>query len=152
MTLKYTFDIKVHIFDTDCYGPMWHGAYIKWLEMGRVDFLSNIGIHVDAPDAGYIYPVVEQNLKFKSSARLHDELSVTTRVQVDRFKVIFEQTMDHKETGKRILEASTTCVILDQNWKTQRRIPKSFLEKLDSAIAQSKLKETETTKQSLAPC
>ena len=42
--LEHTLDIDVQIFDTDCFGVMWHGAYIKWLELGRVKLMESRGI------------------------------------------------------------------------------------------------------------
>ena len=129
---SYTFDLTVHIFDTDCFGVMWHGAYTKWLEMGRVDLLRSRGIELSAPDTpdALLYPVVEQNLRFRLPARINDRLHVTTQVTINGFRLVFNQTITHAETGKTHLEAQTTCVVLNSTWQTQRKLPPHLLHAL----------------------
>jgi YbgC/YbaW family acyl-CoA thioester hydrolase len=121
----HTLALDVNIFDTDCFGVMWHGAYTKWLEMGRVKLFEAQGLKISLPSEpdGYIYPVVEQNLKFKSKAPYGDHLILTTRVSVDGFKLIFHQTFRSQTTDNITLEALTTVLVLDSAWKVQRRLP-----------------------------
>jgi acyl-CoA thioester hydrolase len=134
----YQFDISVQIFDTDCFGVMWHGAYTKWLEMGRVDFLKSVGIELSKPgkEDGYIYPVVEQNLRFRAPARMGDRLTITTSVEMEGYKLVFSQTCWDHDSEKTTLEAKTTVVILDSQWRTHRKIPHHLAEKLSKKITQ----------------
>ncbi|HEY9745253.1 MAG TPA: acyl-CoA thioesterase [Oculatellaceae cyanobacterium] len=133
--LLHTMDVDVNIFDTDCFGVMWHGAYTKWMEMGRVKLFEERGLMLSKPDdpLGYIYPVVEQNLRFKSPAHYQDRLLLTTRLKIDGYKLIFEQTFTSKTSGKVTMDASTTVVVLDTNWKLQRKLPDMILKYLHEA-------------------
>jgi acyl-CoA thioester hydrolase len=128
--LLHTMDVDVNIFDTDCFGVMWHGASTKWLEIGRVKFLELQGIKLSMPGepGGYIYPVVEQNFKFKSPAHYGDTLTLSTRLAIEGHKFYFYQAFKSQATGKVTVEAVTTVVLLDGNWKVQRRIPE-FMQK-----------------------
>ncbi len=132
----HTLNLDVHIFDTDCYGVMWHGAYIKWLEMGRVELLKQCGQQLSMPNDSspdsdtLIYPVVEQNLKFKSPARLNDPLVLTTSVEIQGHKLVFSQNFTQKTSDKLVLEAVTTCVVLNENWKPYRKVPEPLLSSL----------------------
>jgi acyl-CoA thioester hydrolase len=128
-------DLDVNIFDTDCFGVMWHGAYTKWMEMGRVKLFEERGLTLSRPDEpnGYIYPVVEQNLRYKNPAPYQDKLTLTTRLTIDGYKLVFAQTFQSKNSGKVTLEALTTVVVLDSNWKLQRKIPGFILASLDEA-------------------
>lgn len=125
LQLLHTMDIDVNIFDTDCFGVMWHGAYTKWLEMGRVKFLEAQGIKLSPPGEpnGYVYPVVEQNFKFKSPAIFGDKLTLTTRLALEGYKFYFYQTFRSHKTDKITVEAITTVVLVDSEWKVQRRLP-----------------------------
>lgn len=125
LQLVHTLELDVNIFDTDCFGVMWHGAYTKWLEMGRVQLFESQGIRLSKPEDpdGFIYPVVEQNLKFKSPAQYQDRLTLTTRLGVDGYKLNFFQNFRSHATDKITLEALTTVVVLDTQWKLQRRLP-----------------------------
>ncbi|MEZ4573432.1 MAG: hypothetical protein R2857_00650 [Vampirovibrionales bacterium] len=68
----YSFEYDVQIFDTDCYGVIWHGAYVKWLEMGRVDMLKHLDIDLkqmsDAHDI--VFPLSSKTRAFGPLAAL----------------------------------------------------------------------------------
>lgn len=130
--LTHTLDLDVNIFDTDCFGVMWHGAYTKWMEMGRVKLFEDLGLFLSKPSdpAGYIYPVIEQNLRYKKPAPYQDRLTLTTRLVIDGYKLVFTQTFQSKVSDQVTMEAVTTVVVLDTNWKLQRKIPNFILDSL----------------------
>lgn len=125
LQLLHTLELDVNIFDTDCYGVMWHGAYTKWMEMGRVKLLEAQGYTFSKPGEadGYVFPVVEQNLKYKRSAPYGDKLTLTTRIAIDGYKLRFLQSFRSHNTDQVTVEAVTTVVIVDSQWKLQRRLP-----------------------------
>lgn len=125
----HTMDVDVNIFDTDCFGVMWHGSYTKWMEIGRVKLFESQGVFLSKPGerAGYVYPVIEQNFKFRSSAPYGDKLLMTTRLAVEGYKLQFYQTFRSQNTDKITVEAVTTVVVVDADWKLQRRLPDSLV-------------------------
>lgn len=129
---EHRFEIDVNIFDTDCFGVMWHGAYIKWLEMGRVKLFEDRGLMLSKPGepGGYIYPVAEQNLKFRAPAPFGDKLAFTTRLEVVGSRLLFHQTAYSLTYQRTTLEAVTTVAVLDEHWKLCRRIPAGILERI----------------------
>jgi acyl-CoA thioester hydrolase len=141
-------DLDVQIFDTDCFGVMWHGSYLKWMELGRSRLLNNIGIKLELPSlindatsqdlsTGYIYPVSEQTLSFKAKAPYGEPLRLTTTLRLQGFKLIFEQTFRsrHPNHNEQItLQASTTVLVLNSQWKIQRRLPNFLLEALAANV------------------
>ena len=77
--MKFIQKIKIYHSDTDCYNVVWHGAYAKWLEAGRVEFSEMIGIKFNELEKLQIrMPVVELNIRYKTPALLFDELEITT--------------------------------------------------------------------------
>jgi acyl-CoA thioesterase FadM len=103
------------------------------MEMGRVKLFEERGLTLSKPDDpnGYIYPVVEQNLRYKSSAPYQDQLTMTTRLVIDGYKLNFSQTFQSKLSGKVTLDSTTTVVVLDPSWKLQRKIPELILKCLE---------------------
>jgi acyl-CoA thioesterase FadM len=79
---------------------------------------------------GWIYPVVEQNFKFKSAAWYGDKLTLTTRLAMDGYKMVFLQNFRSQNTDKITLEAVTTVVVLDAQWRVQRRLPDVIVQAL----------------------
>ena len=41
--MKHIFETKVYYADTDAYGVVWHGTYLRWMEKGRVDLCDMLG-------------------------------------------------------------------------------------------------------------
>lgn len=122
----HQFEVEVHIFDTDCYGIMWHGAYTKWTEMGRVNLCRSVGMEIAEPMSrpeSFLFPVLEQTMRYRSPARLGDTLLVETTVQVESYKLVFKTVFRNKETGKLVVEGLTTIVILTPDWQLCRKIP-----------------------------
>ena len=72
---------KVYYSDTDAYGVVWHGSYLRWLEMGRIEFGETMGLNLPEQQAqDIVLPVVNLNIRYKASARLNDEVSACSRL------------------------------------------------------------------------
>jgi acyl-CoA thioester hydrolase len=137
---KSLYHFEVHVFDTDCYGVMWHGAYLKWLEAARDKAVADCGIDLQTPNEGWVYPVAEQNLRFRKGAKLRDLLTVHTQISIQGPRLKFHQTLvrpSAKEAtvNELLLETLTTCVVCDAvNFKPLRRIPAVLQEALTPII------------------
>lgn len=123
----HTDDIRVYYADTDAYGVVWHGAYLRWLEAGRIEYTDKVlGLDLkQMQEDGCILPVVELNIKYKLSAKLDDSLVLSTEIQELRpSAIVFKQTLVNKETGKINITAEVTCVAVDiHSNKMFRRLP-----------------------------
>lgn len=124
---KYTNEIRVYYADTDSYGVVWHGAYLRWLEAARVEFTDQI-MRIDLKkmlDNGVTLPLVELNVKYKSSAKLDDRLILETDIEELRpSAIVFRQVLKNKETGVVNISARVTCVAVDtKTGKMFRRLP-----------------------------
>ena len=124
--LEHTLELTVQVFDTDCYGVMWHGAYTKWLEMGRVSLLADQGLAMAKPGEGNIYPVIEQRFQFKQSAFPGDQLRIVTELGLKGLRIICPQTVYRGDTV--LLESETTCIVCGSDFKPYRRLPQGFLD------------------------
>lgn len=95
----HTDEIRVYYADTDAYGVVWHGAYLRWLEAGRIEY-SNKVLKLDLKqmqEDGCLLPVVELNIKYKISAKLDENLILETKIQELRpSAIVFNQTLKIK--------------------------------------------------------
>ena len=123
--MKHIFEQKVFYSDTDAYGVVWHGSYLRWLEKGRVDWCEMQGynlIELEAQDI--VLPVVNLNVKYKSSAKLNDILIIETWIEkFNSLSVTFKQVIKSKETGKTFIEAEVEVVAISNDGKLYRRMP-----------------------------
>ncbi|HIW13385.1 MAG TPA: acyl-CoA thioesterase [Candidatus Salinicoccus stercoripullorum] len=74
-------EIQVMYADTDMMGVIYHGSYIKWLEVGRMQLIADVGYdYVAMERSGYYAPVYNVNITYKKSLKYGDRAFVRTWV------------------------------------------------------------------------
>ena len=72
-------EVRVRYSETDQMGVVYHGNYIPYFEIGRVEWLRNKGIsYKEMEKSGIALPIVSMNINYKKSARYDELLSVHT--------------------------------------------------------------------------
>lgn len=134
--MKHTFEQKVYYSDTDAYGVVWHGSYLRWLEMGRIELCEDMGYNLSELQAQNItLPVVNINVRYKSSAKLNDEMIIETSIQkFNPLTVTFEQKIFDKKTGKTFVEGVVDVVAIDNGGKLYRKMPQILLKAFEKAL------------------
>ena len=134
-SIKHIFEQKVYYADTDAYGVVWHGSYLRWLEMGRVELCEMMGHNlIELQSQNIAMPVVNINVRYKSSAKLNDEMIIETSIQkFNSLTVSFEQKIINKGTGKPFIEAIVDVVAIDNNGKLYRKMPQILLDAFEKA-------------------
>ena len=76
---EYQFTVRVRYAETDQMGVVYHGNYAQYFEMGRVEWLRNMGISYKwMEENGVMLPVVSLQMNYKKPARYDDLLTVKT--------------------------------------------------------------------------
>lgn len=134
--MKHIFEQKVYYSDTDAYGVVWHGSYLRWLEMGRVCLCEMMGHNlIDLKNQGIVLPVVNLNIKYKMSAKLEDELSIETEiVEFNGFTVKFKQIIKEKKSGKVCIDADVSVVAINNDGKLYRKMPEVLAKSFDEVL------------------
>lgn len=137
--MKHLLEQKVYYSDTDAYGVVWHGAYLRWLEMGRTEFGEEIGIILpELVEQNIAMPVVNINLRYKASAKLNDEIIVETSIQkYNALSVTFEQKIKDKNSDRTFVEAVIDVVAIDNNGKLYRKMPQILVEAFEKAVKEN---------------
>lgn len=138
--MKNILEQKVYYSDTDAYGVVWHGSYLRWLEMGRVELGESIGTNlVELEAQNIVMPVVNINIRYKSSARLNDEMVIETAVKkISPLSVTFEQKIIDKTTKKTFIEAIVDVVAIDNDGKLYRRMPQILVDAFNKAMEKNR--------------
>ncbi len=138
--MEYVQEIRVLYSDTDAYGVVWHGAYTKWFEAARVGLVEQMGLPLEQLESDYIlFPVVEMNIRYKSSAKMNERIIIKTTVkELKPISVTFEHKVYEKATNTLRVIAHTTIVVTNsQTGKMYRRIPDFIYKEFEKAIAVS---------------
>ena len=123
--MKNIFEQKVSYCDTDAYGVVWHGSYLRWLEIGRMYFCDDVGLDlISMQDNDLILPLTNINVRYKSSAKLGETMVIETNLKsYSRVKLTFAQRIFNKETGKTYIEALVDVVPVSCEGKLYRNMP-----------------------------
>ena len=71
--------VRVRYSETDQMGVVYHGNYIPYFEMGRVEWLRNKGVsYKSMEEEGIALPIVSMTINYKKSARYDELLTVHT--------------------------------------------------------------------------
>jgi acyl-CoA thioester hydrolase len=130
MTKGSTTKLRVRYAETDQMGVVYYANYFVWCEIGRVEFLRQLGFtyRMMEVEDECMLPVVEASCRYKSPARYDDEVVLETRVTGLRQHVIkFGYRMLRAETGELLAEAETVHVVVDKNMQ-KRPMPARYAE------------------------
>lgn len=121
--LKRRYEFKAEFFDTDPMGIMWHGNYVKYLEMARCKLLDEIGYnYIKMQDNGFTLPIVKMDLKYINPIYFNEYFIVEISVIECDITLKFKYTLLSKD-GLTIAKANTTQVAVTLNKETLYSIP-----------------------------
>lgn len=124
-------NVRVRYSETDQMAVVYHGNYAQYFEMGRVEWLRNIGISYKwMEDSGVMLPVVSLNINYKKPARYDDLLTVKTIFKSQTsVKIEFDYEI-YNESEELLTTGYSMLVFVDM--KTSKPIipPTYVIEKL----------------------
>ncbi|MBN1628012.1 MAG: acyl-CoA thioesterase [Deltaproteobacteria bacterium] len=85
-------DIRVRYKDTDRMGVVYYGNYLTYFEVGRSEYMRELGFPYSQMEGkGYILVVTEANARYRSNVGYDSLITVKTAItEVKRIKVRFD--------------------------------------------------------------
>ncbi len=109
-------EIQVQFFDLDPMQIVWHGHYVKYLEMVRCALLDQINYNYEQmKESGYSWPVIDLQLRYVASASFGQRLKVRADIVEWENRLMIDYLIVDAVSGKRLTRASTTQVAVDMN-------------------------------------
>jgi acyl-CoA thioester hydrolase len=106
--------VRVPFFDVDPMQVVWHGHYVKYLEAARCALLDGMGYgYAEMLASGYVYPVVDLQLRYMKSAVFGQDLRVRADLVEWENRLKINYLIVDAESGERLTRASTVQVALD---------------------------------------
>jgi acyl-CoA thioester hydrolase len=107
-------EIQVQFYDLDPMEVVWHGNYVKYLEVARCALLDAIGYnYAEMKASGYMWPVIDMNLRYAAPATFGQRLSVRAEIVEWENRLRIDYLVSDAATGRRLNRASTTQVAVD---------------------------------------
>ena len=106
--------VRVRYGETDQMGVVYHGNYVPYFEIGRVEWLRDKGVSYKSLEAGGIaLPIVSMTLNYKKPARYDDLLVIrTTFKSQESVKLEFDCEI-RSEQGELLTTAYFLLVFVD---------------------------------------
>lgn len=124
--------VKVNFFDTDAMAVVHHANYLRWFEIGRVEFLRAAGITLqELIDAGYVFPITEVKCRYVCSAKFDDIVVVEVKpVALTPVKMAFEYQVVREKDDVLLAEGYTQNVFTKIDTGKITKLPNLYYKKL----------------------
>lgn len=123
--------VRVRYGETDQMGFVYHGNYAQYIEMGRLEWLRELGLsYKEMEEKGVMLPVYSLNIRYIKSAYYDDELTIVTTIKslpTARIEFYYEI---YNPKNELITTAETTLVFVDMHLKKPIKCPQYILDKM----------------------
>lgn len=129
-------EIQVQFFDLDPMEVVWHGHYVKYLEMARCALLETIDYnYAQMKASGYAWPVIDMRLRYVDSARFGQRLKIRAEIVEWENRLKIDYLITDAASGHRLLRGSTTQVAVDMATREMCFVsPAVLLQKLGISV------------------
>lgn len=109
--------------DLDPMNIVWHGHYVKYLELARCALLARF--NYDYPqmrDSGYAWPVVDMRLKYIGPIEFAQEVAVRAEIVEWENRLKIDYLIRDVATGARLNRAHTIQVAVDMQTRQMQYV------------------------------
>jgi len=134
--LQAEVEILVPFFDVDMMEVVWHGHYVKYLEVARCALLDKLDHNYSQMrEAGYAWPVIDLQLRYVRGARFGQRISVRADLVEWENRLKINYLISDVETGERLTRASSTQVAVEIASREMQMVsPAMFIDAVQRAL------------------
>jgi acyl-CoA thioester hydrolase len=128
---EHEIKVRVRYSETDQMRVVYHGNYAQYFEMGRVEWLRNMGISYKwMEENGIMLPVVSLTMNYKKPASYDDLLTIKTKmIKMTSVKIEFDYEI-WNEKNELLTTAYSMLVFVDMKTGKPTAPPEYILELL----------------------
>ncbi|MBC2654739.1 acyl-CoA thioesterase [Pseudomonas sp. MSSRFD41] len=128
--------ILVPFFDVDTMHVVWHGHYVKYLEVARCALLDKLGHNYEQMrDSGYAWPVIDLQLRYVRGAVFGQTLNVRASLVEWENRLKINYLITDLATGERLTRASSVQVaVAIASREMQLASPKIFTDAVERLL------------------
>ena len=114
-------ELKIPFFDVDPMGIVWHGNYVKYMEIARCDLFDELNYtYIDMKNDGYTYPIAKMETKFIEPTTFNQDIIIKTSLEELEPAIKMKYTFFDKKTGKKVFRAETLQIAVDINTRESK--------------------------------
>jgi acyl-CoA thioester hydrolase len=128
--------VRVRYAETDQMGVVYHANYLVWFEVGRVEFIRQLGMDYKSmeQEEGALIAVVEATARYKAPARYDDELLVRTTLAGVRGPIVrFKYAVVRASDEVVLCEGETVHIVVGRDMK-RREMPLAYADRFAAVV------------------
>jgi acyl-CoA thioester hydrolase len=128
--------LRVRYAETDQMGVVYHANYLVWFEVGRVEFIRQMGLDYRSmeKDENAMIAVVEATARYKAPARYDDELIVRTTLAGVRGSIVrFRYAVVRAADEQVLCEGETVHLVVGPDMK-RRDLPERYAKQFQALL------------------
>ncbi|AMD85532.1 acyl-CoA thioester hydrolase [Capnocytophaga haemolytica] len=136
--LYFDYKLRTRYAETDQMGVVYYGNYPQYLELGRVEWLRDIGFTYKEMEAeGVMMPVVSLQIHYKKPALYDEVITIRTKLKsLPTTKIEFDYEILNAQ-GELISTANTVLVFVDAKTFRPIRCPEKVLKMIQARIEEN---------------
>lgn len=129
-------EVLVPFFDVDSMLVVWHGHYVKYLEVARCALLDKLGHnYTQMLESGYAWPVIDMQLRYVRGAVFGQTINVRASLVEWENRLKVNYLITDLASGERLTRASTVQVAVEvASREMQLASPKIFTDAVERAL------------------
>lgn len=114
LDLSHEIELSPAFHDLDPMEIVWHGNYVKYLELARCALLGKFGYdYPQMRDSGYAWPIVDMRLKYVKTTEFGQRIRIRAEIVEWENRLKIEYLISDVVTGNKINKAYTIQVAVD---------------------------------------
>jgi acyl-CoA thioester hydrolase len=107
-------EIDIPFHDVDAAEIVWHGHYVKYIEIARCKLLDKLDYNYSQmEDSGYFWPVIDLRLRYAHPARFQQTVRVVASLAEWEHRLKINYQITDAESGKRLTKGYSVQVAVD---------------------------------------
>ena len=112
--LTHEIELVPAFHDVDSMDVVWHGHYVKYLELARCALLDKFDYGYNRMrESGYSWPIVDLRMKYSRPATFDQPLVVRAQIVEWESRLKMDYTIRDAKTGERLHRATSVQVAVD---------------------------------------
>ena len=130
--LSHEIQVVPPFFDIDSMDIVWHGHYVKYLELARCALLEKFDYgYLRMRESGYGWPIVDLRLKYVRPALFNQPLVVRAEIVEWENRLKFEYVIRDASSGAKVNTAMSIQVAVDMATREMQYVcPRILWERL----------------------
>ena len=136
MSIEASVEFKVEFYDVDAMGVVWHGNYVKYMELGRCALLDKIGYgYNEMKESNFAFPVTSLKLKYIKPLMFKQTAIIKSVLVEYENRIKIEYFIYDKESGELVTKGESIQMALNMKTLTSSfQCPECFIKKVEALL------------------